>query len=133
MGFISSFPDIDDLVQVALEERVAAINHSFADPTPYVAPAHASGVRVFAQVQRVAQAKRAAQAGADVIIAQGTEAGAHTGLAGTLALVPAVAVRVLAPTGLPLPPGFDLVESMEVVEKAVAVVPPSASPSSASP
>ncbi len=46
VGFISSFPGIDDLVQVALEERVAAINHSFADPTSYVAPAHASGVRV---------------------------------------------------------------------------------------
>lgn len=90
VGFISSFPNIDDLVQVALEERVAAINHSFADPTPYVAPAHAVGVRVFVQVQTVAQAKRAAQAGADVIIAQGTEAGGHTGLAGTLALAPAV-------------------------------------------
>lgn len=90
VGFISSFPEIDDLVQVALEERVAAINHSFADPTPYVAPAHACGVRVFAQVQTVAQATRAARAGVDVIIAQGTEAGGHTGQAGTLALVPAV-------------------------------------------
>ncbi len=90
VGFISSFPGTDDLVQVALEERVAAINHSFADPTPYVAPAHASGVRVFAQVQTVAQATRAARAGVDVIIAQGTEAGGHTGQAGTLALVPAV-------------------------------------------
>ena len=90
VGFISSFPGVDDLVQVALEERVAAINHSFADPTPYVVPAHARGVRVFAQVQTVAQATRAARAGVDVIIAQGTEAGGHTGLAGTLALVPAV-------------------------------------------
>ena len=90
VGFISSFPETDALVQVALEERVAAINHSFADPTPYVAPAHARGVRVFAQVQTVAQATRAARAGVDVIIAQGTEAGGHTGQAGTLALVPAV-------------------------------------------
>ncbi len=90
VGFISSFPGIDELVQVALEERVAAINHSFADPTPYVAPAHANGVRVFAQVQTVAQATLAAQAGVDMIIAQGTEAGGHTGSAGTLALVPAV-------------------------------------------
>ena len=90
VGFISSFPGVDDLVQVALEEQVAAINHSFADPTPYVSAAHAKGVRVFAQVQTVAQATRAAQAGVDVIIAQGTEAGGHTGLAGTLALVPAV-------------------------------------------
>jgi nitronate monooxygenase len=90
VGFISSFPGIDDLVQVALEERVVAINHSFADPTPYIAPAHAKGVQVFAQVQTVAQASLAAQAGVDIIIAQGTEAGGHTGSAGTLALVPAV-------------------------------------------
>jgi nitronate monooxygenase len=90
VGFISSFPDIDDLVQVALDERVAAINHSFADPTPYVGAAHASGVNVFAQVQTVAQAEAAAHAGVDLIIAQGTEAGGHTGMSGTLALVPAV-------------------------------------------
>ncbi|KPV53580.1 2-nitropropane dioxygenase [Kouleothrix aurantiaca] len=90
VGFISSFPNIDDLVQVALDEQVAAINHSFADPTPYVAAARARGIRVFAQVQSLAQAQRAAKAGVDAIIAQGTEAGGHTGTAGTLALLPAV-------------------------------------------
>ena len=90
VGFISAFPGIDDLVQVALDEQVAVINHSFADPTPYVAAAKARGVRIFAQVQSVAQAQRAARAGVDAIIAQGTEAGGHTGVAGTLALVPAV-------------------------------------------
>jgi nitronate monooxygenase len=90
VGYISSFPNIDDLVQVALEEKVAAINHSFADPTPYVASAHAVGVKVFAQVQTVAQAVVAARAGVDVIVAQGTEAGGHTGSAGTLAMLPAV-------------------------------------------
>jgi nitronate monooxygenase len=90
VGFISSFAGLDDLVQVALDAQVAAINHSFADPTPYVAPAQARGVLVFAQVQSVAQAQRAAHAGVDVIIAQGTEAGGHTGVAGTLALLPAV-------------------------------------------
>ncbi|HRW11116.1 MAG TPA: nitronate monooxygenase [Caldilineaceae bacterium] len=90
VGFISSFPGTAELVQVALEEGVAAINHSFADPTPYVAAAKARGVRIFAQVQSVAQAKRAVAAGVDLILAQGTEAGGHTGVAGTLALVPAV-------------------------------------------
>jgi nitronate monooxygenase len=89
-GFISSFPGIDDLVHVALDEQVAAINHSFADPAPYVAAAHAAGVKVLAQVQTVAHAAAAASAGVDVIIAQGTEAGGHTGTSGTLALVPAV-------------------------------------------
>jgi nitronate monooxygenase len=90
VGFISSFPGVDDLVEVALDARVAAINHSFADPTPYVAAARARGVRVFAQVQSVAQARRAAAAGVDAILAQGTEAGGHTGVAPTLALLPAV-------------------------------------------
>lgn len=105
VGFISSFPGLDDLVQVALDEGVAAINHSFADPTPYVAAAHDRGVRLFVQVQTVAQAIRAAEAGVDVIIAQGTEAGGHTGQTGTLALVPAVVdavgdIPVLAAGGI---------------------------------
>jgi nitronate monooxygenase len=90
VGFISSFAGIDDLVQVALDEGVVAINHSFADPAPYVAAAHARGIKLFAQIQTVAQARHAAQAGVDLIIAQGTEAGGHSGSASTLALVPAV-------------------------------------------
>ena len=90
VGFISSFPGLDELVQVALEERVAAIAHSFADPTRYVAAAHDAGIKVLAQVQTVAQAIVAARAGVNAIAAQGTEAGGHTGYSGTLPLVPAV-------------------------------------------
>jgi nitronate monooxygenase len=90
VGFISSFPGLEQLVQVALEEKVAAVAHSFADPTPFVAAAHAAGVKVLVQVQTVAQAITAVRAGADVIAAQGTEAGGHTGYSGTLPLVPAV-------------------------------------------
>lgn len=105
VGFIASFPDSDDLVQVALDEHVAAINHSFADPAPYVAAAHAAGVKLCAQVQLVAQAAAAAHAGVALIIAQGTEAGGHTGMRGTLALVPAVvavvgAIPVVAAGGI---------------------------------
>ena len=75
---------------VAIAERVPAISHSFADPTPYVAPAHAAGIKVLAQVQTVAQAATAARAGVDVIAAQGTEAGGHTGSSsGSLPLIPA--------------------------------------------
>jgi nitronate monooxygenase len=90
VGFITTFPDTEDLVRVALAEGVQAINHSFADPTPYVAPAHAAGVKIFNQVQTLAQAARAAWAGVDVIIAQGGEAGGHGGQIGTFALLPAV-------------------------------------------
>ena len=105
VGFISSFPGLDELVQVALEERVTALSHSFADPTPYVGPAHTAGVKVIAQVQTVAQAVTAAAAGVDVLVAQGTEAGGHTGHSGTLPLVAAVvdvagAIPVLAAGGI---------------------------------
>lgn len=96
VGFISSFPDTAELAQVALEEGVAAINHSFADPTPFIASAHAAGVKIFVQVQTLKQALRAARAGADVIVAQGGEAGGHAGAIGTFALLPAI-VDAVAP------------------------------------
>ncbi|HYH12806.1 MAG TPA: nitronate monooxygenase [Thermomicrobiales bacterium] len=96
VGFITSFPDTEELAAVALDEGVAAINHSFADPTPFIGPAHTAGVRVFAQVQTLRQAIAAAQAGVDVIIAQGGEAGGHGGAIGTFALLPAV-VDAVAP------------------------------------
>ncbi len=90
VGFILSYPGLEDLVQVALEERVAAVAYSFGDPTPYVAPAHAVGTKVLVQVQTVSQARTAAVAGADAIAAQGSEGGGHTGANGTLSFVPAV-------------------------------------------
>lgn len=96
VGFISSFPDTAELAEVALAEGVAAINHSFADPTPFAASTHAAGARLFVQVQTRAQALRAASAGADVIICQGSDAGGHAGAIGSMALLPAV-VDAVAP------------------------------------
>ncbi|MFM9108981.1 MAG: NAD(P)H-dependent flavin oxidoreductase [Chloroflexota bacterium] len=91
VGFISAFPDTEDLVRVALEEGVAAINHSFVDPAPsWIAPIHAAGAKAFVQVQTRERAIAAARAGADVIIAQGSEAGGHAGAIGTFALLPAI-------------------------------------------
>src|SRR6266496_6197351 len=90
VGFISSFPGLDELVKVALEEQVVAVSHSFADPTPYIPAAHAAGVKVIAQVQTVAQAIVAAQARVDILVAQGSETGSHTGYSGTLPFVTAV-------------------------------------------
>jgi NAD(P)H-dependent flavin oxidoreductase YrpB (nitropropane dioxygenase family) len=69
-----------------------------------VGRAHAAGVKVFHQVGSVAEAKRAAAAGIDVIVAQGVEAGGHVaGEVSTLALIPqvvdAVAPRPVAAAG----------------------------------
>lgn len=58
--------------------------------------AHGQGARVVHMVSGAPEAIRAAEAGADAIVAQGTEGGGHVGLMGTMALVPQV-VRAVAP------------------------------------
>ncbi|MDQ3549543.1 MAG: nitronate monooxygenase [Chloroflexota bacterium] len=91
VGFITSAPDTALLMEIALEHRVPVISHSFADATSYIQSATQAGLKTIVQVQTVAQAKAAAEAGADVIAAQGMEAGGHTGMvSATLPLVPAV-------------------------------------------
>jgi nitronate monooxygenase len=90
VGFISSSPGLEEAIQVCIDEKVTAMSHSFADASPYIPAAHAAGVKVLVQVQSVALAAAAARAGADIITAQGTEAGGHTGYLGTLPMVPAV-------------------------------------------
>jgi len=96
VGIISHFPNAAELMGVALDEGVRIIAHSFADPTPFVGPAHDAGALVLCQVRTVEDARRAAAAGVDAVTAQGTEAGGHTGRISTLPLVPAV-VDAVAP------------------------------------
>jgi len=90
VGFISHLPNVAELMAVALREHVPVVAHSFADPTPFVGPAHDGGAVLLCQVRTVDEARRAADAGVDVVTAQGTEAGGHTGRTSTLPLVPAV-------------------------------------------
>jgi NAD(P)H-dependent flavin oxidoreductase YrpB (nitropropane dioxygenase family) len=66
------------------------------DLATYVARAHAIGALLMHMVSTVAEAKAAARAGVDVIVAQGTEGGGHIGLMGTMPLVPMV-VSAVAP------------------------------------
>ena len=97
VGFISHWlPKTPDLYRVAIEERVPVVAHSFTDPAPYMAAARAAGCKVICQVRDVAGAEEAQRAGVDVIVAQGTEAGGHTGGIATLPLVPRV-VDAVAP------------------------------------
>jgi nitronate monooxygenase len=96
VGFISHFPGMAELMTVALDEGVRVIAISFADPAPFVGAAHDAGALVLCQVRTVEGARQAAAAGVDVVTAQGTEAGGHTGRVSTLPLVPAV-VDAVAP------------------------------------
>jgi nitronate monooxygenase len=84
------FP-VEAVVNVCLEETVPVLSTFWGDPSPWVAAAHAMGVRVMHQVGSVSEALRAARAGVDVIVAQGVEAGGHVvGAVSTMALVPRV-------------------------------------------
>jgi nitronate monooxygenase len=77
-GFITwSLAQRPELLDGVLARRPAAVMLSFGDPRPFASTIHASGARLICQVQTVAQALEAAEAGASVIVAQGTEAGGH--------------------------------------------------------
>ena len=80
------------LLDLALERHSKAIMLSFSDPAPYAPKVKQAGVPLICQVQTLEHAKRAIDVGADVVIAQGTEAGGH-GLTvrSTMPFVPAVA------------------------------------------
>lgn len=86
-----------ELVELALEAKPALVNISFGDPAPYVERFHRAGIRVCAQVQSRQRAMVAEAAGVDFIVAQGTEAGGHTGAVGTLPLLQIVLDTVRVP------------------------------------
>ena len=97
VNLLLHFP-VADQVAVCLEERVTALSFFWGDPSPYIERAHDAGVLVVHQVGSVEDARRSAEAGTDLVIAQGLEAGGHVaGKGSTLTLVPQV-VDAVAPT-----------------------------------
>jgi nitronate monooxygenase len=97
IGFITwHLQGREAVLHEALERRPKAVFLSFGDAAPYVPAIKAAGALLLCQVQTVADARAAARLGADVIVAQGSEAGGHGAARGTLALVPAV-VDAVAP------------------------------------
>src|SRR5215475_8762221 len=90
-GFITwSLAKQPELLTLALHRRPAAVMLSFGDVAPFAALIRESGSKLICQVQSLAQAKEAAACGADVIVAQGTEAGGHGASRGTITLVPEI-------------------------------------------
>jgi len=83
--------------ELALGYRPNAFMLSFGDPRPYAQAIKSAGCKLICQVQGLEEARLAQEAGADIIVAQGTEAGGHGGARATLPLVPAV-VDAVAPT-----------------------------------
>ncbi|MEV4125260.1 nitronate monooxygenase [Nocardia sp. NPDC049707] len=89
IGLLSWAIDLD-AVRRAVRRRPHAILLSFGDPTPFARPIRESGIPLLVQVTTTDEAARALAAGADVLIAQGAEAGGHGGGRATLPFVPAV-------------------------------------------
>ncbi|MBJ18515.1 MAG: nitronate monooxygenase [bacterium] len=84
-------------VEVILEEGVPVFASGLGTPAPFAQELKANGVTILALVGTVHAAEQVAADGADYVVAQGTEAGGHTGRIGTLALLPQV-IDAAAPT-----------------------------------
>lgn len=91
-GFITwSLRKQPHLLDLVLAHAPAAVMLSFDSPEPFAKAVKASGAQLICQVQSMARAREAVDAGADIIIAQGGEAGGHAGSRATFTLVPEVA------------------------------------------
>jgi nitronate monooxygenase len=77
-------------VEVVIGMGVPVLAVGLGDPAPFVPAAHEAGMTVMSLVGNVRAARRVAASGADVVIAQGSEAGGHTGQIGSMALIPQV-------------------------------------------
>ena len=80
IGFISDFiPIFPSFFDATLEAKPPVIALSFGNPEPWLSRAQATGATIMCQVQTMQHAKQAVSAGADILVAQGNEAGGHTG------------------------------------------------------
>ena len=87
-----------ELLDIAIDAKPTLISISFGDAGPHVERLHDAGILVASQVQSRRWAEVAIGAGVDILVAQGTEGGGHTGSVATLPLLQIV----LELTGLPV-------------------------------
>jgi nitronate monooxygenase len=91
VGFITwSLADRPELLDRTLAAEPDAVWLSFGDPAPFVDKIKAAGALLICQVQTAAMARDAVAKGADIIVAQGTEAGGHGMSRGAFTLVPEI-------------------------------------------
>jgi len=77
-------------IDVVFEEQVPILASGLGNPAPVVPQAHKEGMKVISLVGNTKNARRVAAGGVDIIVAQGYDAGGHTGTVGTLSLIPAI-------------------------------------------
>lgn len=99
---------ISEQLGVVFEEKVSVLSFGLGDSARFVSEAHQIGAKVIAMITTVDEARKVADGGADIIIAQGSEAGGHRStfaldqngdahLVGTIALIPQIVDAVMVP------------------------------------
>ncbi|MCI5892225.1 MAG: enoyl-[acyl-carrier-protein] reductase FabK [Clostridiales bacterium] len=90
-------PFADEVMQVVVEEKPAVVATGAGNPGKYIEALKNAGIKILPVVASVAMAKRMEKAGADAVIAEGTEAGGHIGELTTMVLTPQVVDAVSIP------------------------------------
>lgn len=103
-------PEADEIAKVIVEENVRVVTTGAGNPGKYMAMWKEAGIKVIPVIASVGLAKMMERAGADAVVAEGTESGGHIGSATTMTLVPqvvdAVGIPVIAAGGIADGRGF---------------------------
>jgi enoyl-[acyl-carrier protein] reductase II len=97
VDLLAALPEtIERAIDVIIEEGASAFIAGLGVPESVIEKCHANGLEVMSLCGKVSHAVRAERAGCDVVVAQGTEAGGHTGQVAGIALIPQIvdAVRI---------------------------------------
>jgi nitronate monooxygenase len=84
-------------IEVVYDHKIPVFAAALGSPAFMAAEAHSRGMKVIGLVGNTRQARAEAEAGVDIIVAQGHEAGGHTGYVATMPLVPMI-VDAVDPT-----------------------------------
>lgn len=96
-GFITwSLAENPDLLGLALDRKPVAVMLSFGDPALFATQIKSAGCLLICQCQTIDHVRQALDAGADIVVAQGGEAGGHGAVRGTLNFVPEAADHLAA-------------------------------------
>jgi enoyl-[acyl-carrier protein] reductase II len=103
-------PNSEEVAKIVIEEGIKVVTTGAGSPAKYMDAWKAAGVKVIPVVASVAMARMMEKAGADAVVAEGTESGGHIGEATTMTLVPqvvdAVSIPVVAAGGIADGRGF---------------------------